>query len=312
MRQFSKLILALLTGLAIGCQKGHFTSQNFAKDQSGIVREPVITPFTDFPGQETIPVYVDGEEEAPANDEGPKPHAPTPQPPPNENDQQTQEPDDFKWVPEGMKAEDFSPAAKMSPTIYYHPVIKDTADRCKDEERVDLLSIDDKVLKRVCKVDFARCSIQGTCTFVDGEERRSFNHHSQKGGVDRYFEMKPTGCVYGFGVTNICLDPFYSVAADLTVYKPGTVIFVPDVRGAMMPNGKPHTGFFVVRDRGGGVKGSGRFDFFTGSYSWNSDKNPFKALDLGEPRRQKKFYVVKSSPVATITLTNRNYPSVPK
>lgn len=311
--QLNKALLAVLVGLSLGCQKGRFSSQNYAQEQAGITRskiDPVITPFTDYPGIDKNPVYSDKEEEAPATEEGPRPQQPD-SPSPEENPSEESS-ENKAWVPEGMEAEDFSDAAKMNPTIYYHPVIKNTEDRCKEEERTDMLTIDDKVLVRLCKVDLAKCSLQGTCTVVEGETRRSFNHHSLKGGVDRYFEMKQSTCVYGYGVTNICLDPFYSVAADLSIYKPGTVIFVPSVRGTQMPNGKPHTGFFVVRDRGGGVKGAGRFDFFTGSYSWNSNNNPFKGLDLGEPRKSQKFFVVKSEEVSEATLDARNFPSLPQ
>lgn len=319
--QFSKAILAILVGLSLGCQKSKFSSKNYLQDHLGVSDGKTnphrpIPPFTDFPDNQN-PIYGDKEEEAPATEEGPRPQQPEQKP--GENTSEETNPEnpsentpEAKWVPEGMEAEDFSNAAKMNPTIYYHPVIKNTEDRCKEEDRTDMLTIDDQVLVRLCKVDLAKCSLQGTCTVVEGENRRSFNHHSLKGGVDRYFEMKQSACVYGYGVTNICLDPFYSVAADLTIYKPGTVIFVPSVRGTTMPNGKPHTGFFVVRDRGGGVKGAGRFDFFTGSYSWNSDNNPFKSLDLGDPRKPQKFFVVKSEEVSEATLDARNFPSLPQ
>lgn len=307
--QLSKAILVLVVGAVVGCQKGKFVSQTYGHDQSGIVREPIITPFTDFPDSD-IPVLADDEEEAPPVEEGPKPKAP--ETPAVENENPESAPTDTSWVPEGLTPEDFSTGSKMSPTIYYHPVIKDSADRCKPEERVDMLTIDDKVLIKVCKVDFAKCTIQGTCTFVDGETRRSFNHHSTKGGVDRYFEMKQTGCIYGYGVTNICLDPFYSVAADLTIYRPGTVIYVPSAKGLALPNGHIHDGFFVVRDRGGGVKGAQRFDFFTGSFSWISEKNPFAQARLGDPQRKQKFFILKSEAARAHTLKTRNFPAVPK
>ena len=60
----------------------------------------------------------------------------------------------------------------------------------------------------------------------------------------------------------MCLDPYYSVAADLDIYKLGTVVYVPSFVGVLLPSGVNHDGYFVVRDSGSSIKGYGRFDFF--------------------------------------------------
>jgi 3D (Asp-Asp-Asp) domain-containing protein len=82
----------------------------------------------------------------------------------------------------------------------------------------------------------------------------------------------PGKFAFGKGNKSNPLVPFYSVAADQTLFKFGQIIFVPKAVGLKLPNGKTHDGFFRVDDVGGAIKGN-HFDFFTG---FDSDfKFPF-------------------------------------
>lgn len=82
------------------------------------------------------------------------------------------------------------------------------------------------------------------------------------------------------GATGSCLVPFFSVAADLSVYPAGTIIKVPEIAGQTVylpPNALPikHPGYFIVGDTGSAIKGQNRFDFFTGSYEQRDKANVF-------------------------------------
>ena len=67
-----------------------------------------------------------------------------------------------------------------------------------------------------------------------------------------------------FNKTN-SLFPCHTLAADRTVYRMGTVIFIPSFVGKICPqSGKPVNGCFVVGDVGHAITGKGRFDIFTG------------------------------------------------
>lgn len=82
------------------------------------------------------------------------------------------------------------------------------------------------------------------------------------------------------GATGSCLVPFFSVAADLSIYPAGTIIKVPEIAGQTVylpPNAKPikHPGYFIVGDTGSAIKGQNRFDFFTGSYEQRDRANVF-------------------------------------
>lgn len=107
------------------------------------------------------------------------------------------------------------------------------------------------------------------------------------------------GCTGGRGLTSAigaggCLEPLFSVAADLKQYRIGDIICSDDIAKklanfALPLTSKRHPGCFVVQDTGGAFKGAGegRFDFFTGTLA-ESKFNPFrKGGELGILRDKK-------------------------
>lgn len=172
------------------------------------------------------------------------------------------------------------PPLLLRPTIYYKPIVNADPCRCESSERVEMLSPDNKRLVAMCLVDFKNCVMQGACYVFDEEGRfRSFNYYARGAdGVPRFTESNLTKCPYGYGMRNVCLDPYFTVAADLNFYKLGDVIFVPQFVGEVMPDGETHDGFFVVRDAGGAILGPWRFDFYTGFTKPFIRSNPFYRL----------------------------------
>ena len=83
------------------------------------------------------------------------------------------------------------------------------------------------------------------------------------------------------GARGRCLTPFFSIAADLSIYPVGTIIEVPSMKGkkvSLPPDFTrtvTHPGYFVVDDTGAAIKGSNRFDFFTGTTSPKDTRNDF-------------------------------------
>ena len=112
-------------------------------------------------------------------------------------------------------------------------------------------------------------------------------------------------CDTAFGASGNCLIPFISVAADPHYYQMGDIIQMPSLKGKVLhlPNGKTmiHPGFFIVQDTGGAIRGPNRFDFFTGSYNYNNDKNDFgiyasketQMSDKGDCDSRKQFTIVR-------------------
>lgn len=141
---------------------------------------------------------------------------------------------------------------------------------------------------KISQADYCACGIEGTCS-IDGQvydyagvgtQRVPFSCPKYSGHKIYWTRGK---FQYGKGNKSNGLEPFVSVAADQSIYKFGTIIYVPSAKGLALPNGKVHDGYFRVDDVGGAIKGQ-HFDFFLG---------PFY--------KEFKFPFVKSSAAATFT-----------
>lgn len=196
----------------------------------------------------------------------------------------------------------------ITPTIYFLAVLNEDKESCAD--KVGLYLTSGKVRMQVCRRTMSFCSEQGSCLIKKDGKWSTFNVIRRVHGVDQFQEITDS-CVYGYGVRNICLDPFYTVAADLKIYKPGDVIFLPKLRGEVLPNGQRHDGYLIVRDQGRGVIGKGRFDFFSGGMSWTKTTNPFVRLKLGSTDTDLEYHRVVGE-MADQVRAKRGYPILPK
>lgn len=120
--------------------------------------------------------------------------------------------------------------------------------------------------------------IQGTGRLNDG---RVLNVWAYKRGIWDYVVL-PKGS-YGLGILNHYLYPFRTVALDFTYLCKkagysncsssssankkrliGSLLFIPQLEGAPLPNGKTHDGYVCAHDVGGAIK-SDRIDLFVGN-----------------------------------------------
>lgn len=203
---------------------------------------------------------------------------------------------------------DFTGPGRLKPTIYYFPVFNEDESKCEKDTMMHASG--GKELLKVCEKTAKECGLQGSCAIIHDGVMRSFNVLGARNGQDRFFEIKDS-CKYGFGVESACLDPFYTLAADLSLYEPGQVIYIPGVVGMELPDGSKHSGYFVIRDRGRGVTGTGRFDFFSGMMAWRDSKNPFAKLGLGDVKTNIPYYKVKGK-TAQQVLRHRAFPKLPR
>ncbi len=103
---------------------------------------------------------------------------------------------------------------------------------------------------------------------------------------------------FGDGIGDFRLAPYRTLATDPKLIPTGTVIYIPEARGAkiILPTGESvlHDGYFFAGDIGGAIK-SNHVDVFIGSnedspfFPWitNTSKKPFKA------------YIVKDQDIIT-------------
>jgi 3D (Asp-Asp-Asp) domain-containing protein len=200
----------------------------------------------------------------------------------------------------------------ITPTLYYKPVIDldSSKSKCQANELRDMLDPDGKILISLCGKDYDNCQLQGSCFVNQQGKTRAFNFNTRKDGTSRFIERREGRCPYGYGVRNICMDPFYSVAADPAFHQAGDVIFVPKLVGLELPDGSLHSGYLIVRDEGGAILGENRYDFFTGFYGPYDKANSFSRIGLSD-KKNKFGYQVMGEAVAQKVRESRNYPNIP-
>ncbi len=203
----------------------------------------------------------------------------------------------------------------ITPTIYYIPVYDQTNLTCADKKVIK--DEKGKAIISVCKNVFDDCLMQGTCQIIQGGKKLLLNVGSVVGTERRFSVIKNSFCIYGIGssksrtanLKTTCLDPYYSVAADLNIYNVGDVIYIPAAVGLILPDGAIHDGHFIIRDAGGAIKGYGRFDFFTG-FAIGRSENPLARLGFAD-KQTNVFYTVVEDEEAAKVLKMRNFPLLP-
>lgn len=208
-----------------------------------------------------------------------------------------------------LSPDDLSSRGVLSPTVYFHPQIQDDGVNCGGKLPVPLRGSKGQTLLNVCPTTFSQCRLQGSCRVQRAKYIYAFNYRDSSPGYSVFIEITNEACFFGYGVKNICLDPFYSVAADLKYHHAGDVIYLPKLKGQVLPSGRSHSGYLIVRDRGGAIKGANRFDFFTGSYDFRDPRNPFARLGLGDKNSKVEFYKVKPTSSPLIQQV-RNFPFI--
>ncbi|QDK36171.1 3D domain-containing protein [Bdellovibrio sp. NC01] len=206
--------------------------------------------------------------------------------------------------------DDIAEAGKTKPTVYYFPVFNEDKNGCDKDEVKTLHGVSGEKIINVCPTTLLSCGIQGSCAIIQKGVRRSFNISDRVSGQDRYFEMTNKECPFGYGVRSSCLDPFFTVAADLDVYKPGDVIFIPSIVGLKLPDGTVHNGYFIVRDQGRGINGKGRFDFYSGFLNWKDTKNPFRKVKFEDVKTSVTYWKVIGDKAEAVR-KSRAYPKIP-
>jgi hypothetical protein len=210
-----------------------------------------------------------------------------------------------------MQESDFVRRGEAIPTVYYKARYELAKQTCDASDKLPILDPQDAVLAELCPRAHADCTLQGSCLIVDEDGlSTSINYVRTVNKIPRFVEIDSRRCPFGLGVQNMCLDPFYTVAADLDFFKPGDVLYVPALVGLNLPRGLKHHGFLIVRDRGAGIKGDHRFDFFSGFFHYSDPRNPFSRIGLQDQTNRFPYYKVTGKS-AELILNKRGYPELP-
>ena len=127
-------------------------------------------------------------------------------------------------------------------TFYW--IVDETSDRYDGPRDAELLDARGRLIART-HVRFKRDLVmEGTGWLRDG---RTVMFHKKVGGQNRF---RITKSRYGLTSTGCALVPYRSVAVDPHFVKLGSKIYIPQLKGTVLPDGTVHDGMFVANDRG--------------------------------------------------------------
>lgn len=86
--------------------------------------------------------------------------------------------------------------------------------------------------------------MQGSGWLRDG---RTLIYVKKVGGESRF---RVVAAQYGLGSTGCPLIPYRTIAVDPRFVKLGSKVYIPQVKGAKLPDGTVHDGMFITADRG--------------------------------------------------------------
>lgn len=206
----------------------------------------------------------------------------------------------------------------ITPTIYHIVNIDERNLNCTVESQKQLRTKSEELLATVCAKSYQACVLQGTCRVHLKDETLLLNVSTRINGEYRFINLTSDLCRYGHGPNRdqrqtfkkMCLDPYHSIAADLSIYKLGDVIYIPAFVGLKLENQETHDGYFIVRDSGSNIKGYGRFDFFLGDGLQNASRQSFLSLGLVDKNTHYPYFLVDENYAKKI-LSDRNFPYLP-
>lgn len=138
---------------------------------------------------------------------------------------------------------------------YYYVVLEQQYERFPTD--TDILGMDGQPIAKVSHAFKKAVDIEGTGRLRDG---RVINYAGRKDGMIRYLVTKAH---WGYGVAHCLLKPFRSVAVDPRVVRLGSVIYIAETDGMLLPDGTIHDGFWTANDIGSAILRD-RIDLFVG------------------------------------------------
>ncbi|MEK6625676.1 MAG: 3D domain-containing protein [Bdellovibrionota bacterium] len=205
--------------------------------------------------------------------------------------------------------EDMRKIPDLLPTTYY--LAYETRTSCKGmyrgvdykgDELSEVLTPANEVLAQVCTRFLQVLKMEGSGVLKDrGQGPVTINW----AGNGRFRVLDR--CTYGEGTKDYCLLPFYTIAADLKVHKPGEILYVPTAKGLKLPDGTTHLGFFEVRDTGSAFVGIGaqRVDLFVAEQD-DSD-NVFREAGMNHKTPLPAFKVTGESAMRAQVLLKEKF-----
>jgi hypothetical protein len=208
-----------------------------------------------------------------------------------------------------------SAESMMIPGINLMPTVTEANTKsCSADQFHSMFAEDGKVIAQLCQRDYKSCLLEGGCKIIsaNGNKIASFIKYDEEKNLSFFAIVDTNRCPFGLGKRNICIDPYFSIAADRTQARLGDVIFVPALRGFHLPNGKIHDGYLIVRDFASANEGSveGVMELQLGPASIQSKIDLREQLKFDSDHRFE--YRKVQGAEADRVRSQRNFPLVPE
>ena len=184
-------------------------------------------------------------------------------------------------------------------TFYW--VIDESSPRYRGSRSAVLRDVRGRVIAETNRKFKTDLVMEGTGWLRDG---RTVMYEKKVEGESRF---RITSSKYGLGITGCDLIPYRTLAVDPRFVKLGSKIYIPQLKGARLPDGTIHDGIFVANDRG--HFGGSHIDVFIGAGP--SASRPFVRRGYGS-RSRVTVYVVDGSTRGDCRATLAAGPGTPR
>jgi 3D (Asp-Asp-Asp) domain-containing protein len=160
----------------------------------------------------------------------------------------------------GVAAAEFEPTAlpviaRLRNTYYY--LVPEVDYEQSLPQDVPVQGMDGQVLALVSRAFKRDMDMEGTGRLRDG---RVVNF---AGVIDHQIRYAETIHPWGRGVGNCPLVPYHTIAVDRNLVALGTVVYIDETDGKLLPDGTRHNGIWRAEDVGGAIQ-KNRVDLFMG------------------------------------------------
>lgn len=163
---------------------------------------------------------------------------------------------------------------QLGPSFYWVAIeAKDGLPRDKDVK-----DMNGNVLYKMSQKNYKSLHLEGTGKLLNGKIINWAGKVKLPDGTEEYrYRWCGKNAPYGYGFEDRILIPFRTIAVDPSVVPLDSLVFIPAARGAVLPDGTLHDGYFHALDIGSAIINR-RIDVFTayGDQSAPFDKNGFK------------------------------------
>ncbi len=140
-------------------------------------------------------------------------------------------------------------------TFYW--VIDESSSRYRGKRTAELRDVRGHVIATTTRKFRRELMMEGTGWLRDG---RTVMYDGRVRGESRFRVLKSR---YGIGSTGCALVPYRTIAVNPRFVRLGSTLYIPQLKGARLPDGTVHDGKFVANDRG--HFGGAHIDVFIGT-----------------------------------------------